>query len=123
MASILAARKKVVEFYDQHLDFSNIQKLKIRENTDWNYSYYPVLFKNEGELLKCQKILNKNNIFPRRYFYPSLNTIKYSFGDEMKTSEDISQRVLCLPIFFNITKTELSKIARLILNNTKTLPF
>jgi len=115
MASILAARKKVVEFYDQHLDFSNIQKLKIRENTEWNYSYYPILFKNENKLVETQKLLNENGIFPRRYFYPSLNTLKYTHGNKMDISEDISRRVLCLPMFHDIDKATLTKIVRFVL--------
>lgn len=50
MKTILDERKKVVDFYNDNLDFSNIQTLKIRENTDWNYSYYPIIFENERQL-------------------------------------------------------------------------
>ena len=49
--SIIDARKKVVTWYDDNLNFSEISKIKIRENTDWNYSYYPVVFKTEKKLL------------------------------------------------------------------------
>ena len=72
METILAERKKVVDFYNQNLDFSQLQSLKIRENTHWNYSYYPVLFENEQKLLETIEKLNQINVFPRRYFYPSL---------------------------------------------------
>lgn len=40
MNEIISERKKVVEKYDQLLDFSKLQRLKIRPGTDWNYSYY-----------------------------------------------------------------------------------
>jgi dTDP-4-amino-4,6-dideoxygalactose transaminase len=73
MEHILSERKKVVNLYDKTLDFSRLQKLKIRENTAWNYSYYPVIFESEEKLLQKQK-LNENDIYPRRYFYPSLHT-------------------------------------------------
>ena len=83
---ILEERKKVIDFYNKNLNFSTLRALKIRENTDWNYSYYPVVFESEEQLLKAQKILNENNIFPRRYFYPSLNTIEYTKGKAMPIS-------------------------------------
>ena len=63
----------------------------MREGTDWNYSYYPVIFENEDILLKAERALKKNNIYPRRYFYPSLNTLNYVEYLEMKNSESISK--------------------------------
>ena len=44
MDLIVNERKKVVEQYEKLLNFSKLGKMKIRENTDWNYSYYPILF-------------------------------------------------------------------------------
>ena len=114
METILAERKKVVDFYNENLDFSNLQALKIRENTDWNYSYYPIIFKNEEQLLQTQKDLNEANIFPRRYFYPSLNTIEYSKGKIMSISESISSRVLCLPLYVGIKLSFLKEITELL---------
>ena len=114
MATILAERKKVVDYYKQHLDFSRLQTLKIRENTCWNYSYYPVVFENEEQLLRVEKKLNDNQIFPRRYFYPSLNTIDYVKGQSMPISESIASRVMCLPLYIGLTILELEKIVSLI---------
>lgn len=114
MKTILDERKKVVDFYNDNLDFSNIQTLKIRENTDWNYSYYPIIFENEEQLLQTQKDLNEANIFPRRYFYPSLNTIEYVKGNAMPISESIASRVLCLPLYVGIVKKEVEKIVSFI---------
>src|SRR5690606_523359 len=50
MDEILRYRKQIVEFYDNYLDFNTVTKLKIRESTSWNYSYYPVIFENEEKL-------------------------------------------------------------------------
>ncbi|HBK83806.1 MAG TPA: aminotransferase DegT, partial [Flavobacterium sp.] len=61
MNEILATRKKIVELYDANLDFKKIQKIKIRENTQWNYSYYPVIFETEEALLKVQNDLKSQN--------------------------------------------------------------
>lgn len=117
--TILAERKKVVDFYNENLDFSNLQALKIRDKTDWNYSYYPIIFENEQQLLQAQKDLNEANVFPRRYFYPSLNTIEYSKGKTMSISESISSRVLCLPLYVGLREQELSTIISIINNKLR----
>lgn len=110
MNEIISERKKVVEKYDQLLDFSKLQRLKIRQGTDWNYSYYPVLFSSENLLLKKVAEMNKIEIFPRRYFYPSLNTIPFANGKEMPVSEDISKRVLSLPLYVGLEENEIKII-------------
>jgi dTDP-4-amino-4,6-dideoxygalactose transaminase len=114
MPSILEERKRVVDFYNQNLDIAKVQLLKIRENTNWNYSYYPVLFKDEATLLKVQKALNDNQIFPRRYFYPSLNTINYIKTKSMPISEGVASRVLCLPLYVELTQEDTTKIVSIL---------
>lgn len=112
--TILSERRKVVEMYDALLDFTKIKKMKIRAHTEWNYSYYPVLFSTEEVLLKVLKLLNEQGVFPRRYFYPSLNTIPYANGIEMLVSEALSSRVLCLPLYVGLEKKEIEQICNLI---------
>nr|WP_315174708.1 DegT/DnrJ/EryC1/StrS family aminotransferase [uncultured Flavobacterium sp.] len=114
MEEILAERKEIVDYYDAHVNFTKLKKLKIRKNTKWNYSYYPVVFENEEQLLKVQKVLNENQIFPRRYFYPSLNTIEYANGSAMQISESIASRVMCLPLYFGLDKKDLERIVNFI---------
>jgi dTDP-4-amino-4,6-dideoxygalactose transaminase len=111
---IIDERKKVVDFYNDKLNFAKLRCLKIRENTDWNYSYYPVIFETEERLLKVQKALNENQIVPRRYFYPSLNTISYSKEQSMPISESIASRILCLPLYVGLSLDELEFICNLI---------
>ena len=119
LSSIFAERKKVVDFYNENLNFDTIRSLKIRENTEWNYSYYALIFDSEDTLLKILDALAKENIIPRRYFYPSLNTIEYTKGDKMPISESIASRILCLPLYVGISTADLEKIVRTI--NTQTL--
>lgn len=83
METIIQERKKVVNYYNEHLDFQKLKTIKLRENTNWNYSYYPLIFQSEKSLLQVQKVLNDNTIFPRRYFYPSLNKIQFVKGNKM----------------------------------------
>jgi dTDP-4-amino-4,6-dideoxygalactose transaminase len=112
--TIFSERKKVVDLYNKHLDFHKIKELKIRENTNWNYSYYPVIFESETILLKIQDKLQKENIIPRRYFYPSLNTIEYTNGNSMPISESIASRILCLPLYVGLEVCDQVKICSII---------
>ncbi len=114
MDTILSERKKVIEKYNEWLDFSRLKKMKLRDGTDWNYSYFPVIFESEEQLLKVQVALNNVNIFPRRYFYPSLNTIDYAGGKPMPVSESVSSRVLCLPLYVGLKESEIKLITEII---------
>jgi dTDP-4-amino-4,6-dideoxygalactose transaminase len=102
MDTILSGRKLAVDFYDEHLDFSKLRRLSIRSGTGWNYSYYPVILATENVLLTVLEKLNGHGIFPRRYFYPSLNTLDYANGAASPVSEDIARRVLCLPLYADV---------------------
>lgn len=114
LEEIFSERKKVVDFYNATLHLDKLKTIKIRENTDWNYSYYPVIFENEAALLKTMDALNANGIFPRRYFYPSLNTINYVAKTEMPISESIAARILCLPLYVGLQTSDLEKIVQTI---------
>jgi dTDP-4-amino-4,6-dideoxygalactose transaminase len=111
---IFDERRKVVEFYLKNLNFDKVTTMKIREKTEWNYSYFPLIFQSEEELLSAQKRLNEAEIFPRRYFYPSLNTIDFVNGASMPISESIASRILCLPLYVGLTEAELKLIVNLI---------
>lgn len=107
-------RKKVVENYKIGLE-SLVTFQEQNNQASENYSYFPILFKNEEELSKVQKSLNKENIFPRRYFYPSLDTLEYiEPKQECKISRDISKRVLCLPLYAELEKDNQDKIIDII---------
>ena len=117
METIISARKKVVERYNSAFKTTSLQLLKIRAHTNWNYSYYPVIFKNEAQLLKVQKALNKISIFPRRYFYPSLNTLPYISSKSMPISERIASKIICLPLFVGLQDDDLETIIKVIQEN------
>lgn len=118
MNHIISERKNVVDFYNNNLNFNTVKSLKIRENTEWNYSYYPVIFDSEETLLRVSEALANDNIIPRRYFYPSLNTIEYTKGEKMPVSESIASRILCLPLYVGISEADLKNITQII--NTQT---
>lgn len=111
----LADRKKKYAMYKEALskDCSlTFQKI----NGDCNYSYFPVIFKDEESLLKVQVKLNENHIFPRRYFYPSVNTFtKLLPYTPMPVSEDIASRILCLPLYYTLAEEDILRIISIVL--------
>jgi dTDP-4-amino-4,6-dideoxygalactose transaminase len=107
---ILSERIRAVDYYQSHLDHCNISSMTLREDTEWNFHYFPAVFANEAALIKVQKALNRKNIFPRRYFYPSLNTIDFVNGGSMPVSESLSKRIMCLPLFAEMEEEDLHLI-------------
>ncbi len=115
LPEIIAARKEIVSFYEAHLNFDRFRTIKIRENTVWNYSYYPIIFESEAQLLKTEQLLLQNDIMPRRYFYPSLNTLPYcEDNSSMPVSEEVAAAVLCLPLYVGLELESQEKIVSLI---------
>ncbi|MGE4518380.1 MAG: DegT/DnrJ/EryC1/StrS family aminotransferase [Desulfobacteraceae bacterium] len=98
---IINERKKVFERYFKGLN-GIVKFQKFNSYSTRNFSYVPVLFKDEDELLKVKNKLNEKNIFPRRYFFPSLDTLKYlNSENSCSASAKISSKILCLPTFLN----------------------
>jgi dTDP-4-amino-4,6-dideoxygalactose transaminase len=111
---IIQERKRVYQTYIEHLHTSKLNILTIRPNTEWNYSYFPVIFEDESVLLMAEKLLNNKNITPRRYFYPSLNRINYINNESMPFSESVSSRILCLPVYADLSDEKVIEICKII---------
>lgn len=111
---VLERRKEqVLAYYDQ-LDDQSLQKIKIQEHGDWNYAYCPVVFKNESIMLQVKQALENNQIFPRRYFYPSLERLDYVSFQNLPGSNRISRGILCLPVFHGLTLEMLQQVTKII---------
>lgn len=117
MDTIIEKRKQLVNVYEAALKkIDDIQLVKTREGATRNYSYMPVVFKDEDTLLRVKTALEKNAIVPRRYFYPSLNTLDYVHAKKaMPVSESISKRILCLPLYFELKEEEVNLILSIII--------
>lgn len=103
MEEIIDSRKTIFNTYLNLLGSNKMKTLKFRENCEWNYSYFPIIFKDEALLLKIEAALKSLNIIPRRYFYPSLNNLTYLSGQNTcPESEVISSQILCLPLFYEM---------------------
>ncbi|MGV9002162.1 MAG: DegT/DnrJ/EryC1/StrS family aminotransferase [Candidatus Saccharimonadaceae bacterium] len=108
--SIISSRKHAVDRYNLYLK-DKFQLLELRNDTEYNYAYYPVVFESEEKLLLMMSKLNAQNIFPRRYFYPSLNTLPYiKNANTCPVSEDISKRIFCLPLYADLEDSTVDRI-------------
>jgi dTDP-4-amino-4,6-dideoxygalactose transaminase len=116
MNGILKERREIIEYYQSNLKLDLFKSIRLRDQTVWNYSYFPLIFESEGDRELVQKALNEKEIFPRRYFYPSLNTLEYVTSREMKVSESIASRILCLPLYVGLKEDELKLIVQTILS-------
>lgn len=111
---ILKVRKELCEHYKSELTDLPIRFQKIAENTDYNHSYFPVIFDDEKTLLHVMAELNLNNIYPRRYFYPSLSELPYVHEQHSPISEDVSRRIMCLPLYHTLSREEIDMVCRII---------
>lgn len=112
---IICKRKALSERYDEHLQDCAVV-LSTPDGCQRNYAYYPIVFKDAAERRAVQKKLNQENIFPRRYFYPSLNLLPYVKGTPCPVSEDITERILCLPLYPSLGLEVQDRIITLIRN-------
>jgi len=113
---IRAKRKQQWNHYKTFLPGLQVKFITVTEGTDdYNASYFPIVFKTEEQLLKSVEALNLQGIYPRRYFYPSLNTINYVDACSCPNSEEIAQKVLCLPLYHDLSVEEQDMIGRILL--------
>lgn len=111
--NITDRRRKQSNYYDQLLEGCSVKTPLIQSQCDHNYSYYPLLLESEEITIEVIEQLNDKEIYPRRYFYPSLSQLDYVSG-ETPISDDCSSRVICLPIFHDLNEEDQISIVNII---------
>lgn len=108
---IIKKRQELYERYDNSFKLEPRVKLqKHNEDCTYNYSYFPIVLENEDSLLRVRDFLAREEIVPRRYFYPSLERLEYVDSDPMPVSGSISKKILCLPLYDSLTLTDQMRI-------------
>ncbi len=111
------SRRKIWQRYIEA--FSSFEKIKLQHinpDSKINYSYFPIVFNDESTMLKVKNELNLKDIWPRRYFYPSLENLPYlDCNDQVPISSSISTRILCLPIYDSLDEVSQNTIISTIL--------
>lgn len=116
ISNIHEKRKNLSERYADKLKNLKAFVPKWHKDATKNYAYYPIVLESEELLLKIKQELDKNEIFTRRYFYPSLaSSLPYIEKEILQIAEDSSKRVLCLPLYHDLEIEEIDLIARIML--------
>ncbi|MEZ4972114.1 MAG: DegT/DnrJ/EryC1/StrS family aminotransferase [Cyclobacteriaceae bacterium] len=111
---ILARRQELSTYYDETLVELKLGRPLINDKAEFNYAYYSVIFESERSLLSALKKLNQSEIFPRRYFFPVLSQLPYVKKVHLPVAERISSTILCLPLYYTLTKSNIRMISKVI---------
>ncbi|WP_259016483.1 DegT/DnrJ/EryC1/StrS family aminotransferase [Emticicia fluvialis] len=116
VADIIEKRKIVSEKYNELLNWDKLKQP--RQNIEgfvYNYAYYPIMLPSEQKLLEVTAALKKEDIVPRRYFYPSLNQLPYlDFYTPCPVSERLSVAALSLPLYYDLALEDAERIAKIV---------
>ena len=53
--------------------------------------------------------MKNKKIFPRRYFYPSVNLLEKDSAS-CPVSENLASRIICLPLYFDLKDSQIESI-------------
>ena len=115
ITEILELRREQSLRYDRWLGSAHSQRVAVSKDADFNFAYYPLILQSEALVGKVIRELEGNRISPRRYFYPSLNTVSLYKANVLPVSESISKRIICLPLYHSLSVEEIDFISRIIL--------
>jgi dTDP-4-amino-4,6-dideoxygalactose transaminase len=115
-------RRMICECYREELsEHVTLQRIIASK---YNYSYMPVCFENAEKRDQIYSELVKNGVKPRKYFYPltvNFDYFKVENSDLVKKYDlecafDISNRILCLPLYPDLGAENARRIANIIQN-------
>tara|TARA_B100000674_G_C37939240_1_gene961787 strand:+ start:974 stop:2065 length:1092 start_codon:yes stop_codon:yes gene_type:complete len=113
----LTHRSVLAETYRKELSHrSGIRLQKTLNGT--NHSYFPVIFDKVHQLDACVSELNEKNIYPRRYFSPSLEQIgclsTSAPSSDIFHSASIAERIICLPIHNLVSQDDALSVSNIV---------
>ncbi len=123
----IAKRKLAVERYRSHLEnVEGIQLSPVQDDVQPNYAYFPAFFDKEifgADRDEVMEALAAQGIGARKYFYPLTNTFACYEGkydpQDTPIALELSQKVLTLPLYADLTVEEVDRICEYILKCKK----
>lgn len=115
MSIIKEKREKQWLYYREKLRGLKCRFLNVNPMSEFNYAYFPLVFKTEEDLIKSVEALNNQYVYPRRYFFPSLSTLDYVEKGNCPVAEEVAPKVICLPLYHDLTPEEQDMICRILL--------
>lgn len=121
----IVKRKAVVERYRENLEgAAGITLNPIQPDVVPNYAYFPVLFDKKifgASRDEVFDVLGKNEINARKYFYPLTSNFECYKNNKLfkinstPVAEKISSEVLTLPLYADLSITDVDRICGIIL--------
>ena len=116
----IEARKQVVARYRENLEeLPGIKLCPEQPGVKSNYAYFPVVFTGPFTRDMAAGKLAEQGIIARKYFYPLLNDCAaYGFrGNETPVAKYISERVLTLPLYPELSMEDVDRICDILREN------
>lgn len=119
----LARRKAIDGIYrEKLLDVKGVRCLNNSGENQSNYSYFPIFIEPDYPLNRDElyEKLKNNEIYARRYFYPLISefpiyrNMPSSKSDNIPVATEAASRILCLPIYPELSNSELDRIVSII---------
>ena len=116
-------RAKIDNIYRNELkNIKGVVYPTIHQDTQHNYSYFPILISKDYPLTRDELHwkFREHNVFARRYFYPLISEFPMYRGlpsadtSNLSIAKNISNKVLCLPIYPDLSLDEQMKIIEII---------
>jgi len=107
---LVAERMAIIRRYDDELSGLPIERIAVDGPVGQNGAYYPVLLASGAERERVMTSMNEDGVYPRRYFFPSLDTLPYVRSETCAVSRAYADRVLCLPLFNGMTDMDIQRV-------------
>ncbi len=113
----ISVRSDIANAYTKAFrELKKVQLLSFKRNTRLNFSYFPIVLPNERSVFKLIEAGKKRNVFFKRIWYPSLNTLLFLNHSisKLPVSESISKRIVCLPIYSAMTENDTKRVIEVV---------
>jgi dTDP-4-amino-4,6-dideoxygalactose transaminase len=115
--AIVSSRRQAVMYYMSHLPETILPNglLAASSSDEWNFSYMPVQFSSQANMVAVKDALTKYGINSRRYFWPALHKLPFiTSRPQLPVAEHVANTILCLPLFHEMRTDDLETICRIV---------
>lgn len=112
--TLVSRRRKQWNFYCEQLLDSKFECLTLENEEGFNGAYFPIICPTH---LDCDELITQaksKEIEFRKYFYPSLDSLPYVNGGVCPISRNMAERILCLPLYHDMTEANQLKVVDLL---------
>ena len=119
---IIKARENIYKSYIKGIKQSaNYDLIYIQNDLEYNYSYFPILFKTGKKIRdKADLMLKRQNIHCRKYWYPLITDhlmYKKNIHETFFNAKELSEKILSLPIYPGLEEKYINMIINTINKN------